>query len=172
MFETKQLVLKGKKIGPRKHRKVGSNSHKANPNPSCNDKRTKEAKIDINRSISDDQIALEQLIGKIIRNALADPNNVGIPSNLMALSSELKNPIQINTHQRGKHFASEFRDISKYEIIRPRDLPQVTGLSRTTIWRLEKEGLFVNKIKLSAGAVGFRRIDVERWLEERQTVEN
>lgn len=55
------------------------------------------------------------------------------------------------------------------EIIRPRDLPRETGLSRTTIWRLEKNGTFPKRIRLSAGAVGYRRAEVEAWRESRQT---
>lgn len=53
------------------------------------------------------------------------------------------------------------------EIIRPRDLPQLTGLSRTTIWRLEKEGKFVQKIRLTRHSIGYKRSDIERWIEDR-----
>ncbi|WP_083761219.1 helix-turn-helix transcriptional regulator [Pelobacter propionicus] len=53
------------------------------------------------------------------------------------------------------------------EIIRPRELPRLTGLSRTTIWRLEKHGDFVPKIFLTGTSRGYRRIDIERWIEER-----
>lgn len=53
------------------------------------------------------------------------------------------------------------------EIVRPRDLPQITGLSRTTIWRLEKSHDFVNKIRLTRTSVGYKRSDIERWIEER-----
>ena len=56
------------------------------------------------------------------------------------------------------------------EIIRPRNLPQITGLSKTTIWRLERAGKFPKHIKLSAGATGWKRSDIEAWLEARQTV--
>ena len=56
------------------------------------------------------------------------------------------------------------------EIIRPRNLPAVTGLSRTTIWRLEQSGDFPKRIRLSAGAVGYRRPEIEAWLASRQTV--
>ena len=52
------------------------------------------------------------------------------------------------------------------DIIRPRELPRVTGLSRTTIWRLEKEGKFVQKIRLTEHSIGYRRIDIENWIEE------
>lgn len=56
------------------------------------------------------------------------------------------------------------------EIIRPRELPTETGLSRTTVWRQERTGDFPKRIRLSAGAVGYRRAEVEAWLESRQTV--
>jgi len=60
--------------------------------------------------------------------------------------------------------------LAKQEVIRPRDLPRETGLSRTTIWRIEKKGDFPKRIRLSAGAVGYRRAEVEAWLESRQIV--
>lgn len=53
------------------------------------------------------------------------------------------------------------------EIIRPRDLQKLTGLSRTTIWRLEQEGKFVQKIRLTRHSIGYRRSDIERWIEDR-----
>ena len=62
------------------------------------------------------------------------------------------------------------RNLSNNEIIRPRDLPQVTGLSKTQIWRLSKAGQFVKKLKLSNGCVGFLRSDVESWLASRKTI--
>lgn len=56
------------------------------------------------------------------------------------------------------------------EIIRPRNLPQLTGLSRTTCWRLERAGDFPKRLRLSAGAVGYRRNEIEKWLADRQAV--
>ncbi|WP_136515955.1 AlpA family phage regulatory protein [Geomonas edaphica] len=55
-------------------------------------------------------------------------------------------------------------------IVRPRDLPALTGLSRTTIWRLERAGDFPKRIRLSVGAVGYRMADIQAWLDNRQTV--
>jgi prophage regulatory protein len=57
-----------------------------------------------------------------------------------------------------------------HQIVRPRDLSAETGLSRTSIWRLERAGDFPKRIRLSAGAVGYRRAEVEAWLKSRQTV--
>jgi predicted DNA-binding transcriptional regulator AlpA len=56
------------------------------------------------------------------------------------------------------------------EVIRPRDLPLATGLSRTTCWRLAKDPSsgFPNKIRLSANAVGYFRHEIEAYLKSRQ----
>lgn len=60
------------------------------------------------------------------------------------------------------------------EVIRPRNLPQVTGLSRTSCWRLGKDPTsgFPKPIHLSTGAVGYFRHELEAWLESRQSVEH
>lgn len=55
------------------------------------------------------------------------------------------------------------------QIIRPRNLPSIVGLSRTSIWRLEKLGDFPRHVRLSAGAVGWRMSDIQEWLTSRQT---
>ena len=52
---------------------------------------------------------------------------------------------------------------------RPRILryPEVTlrtGLSRTTIWRLERTGDFPPRRQLSPNAVGWIESDVEEWI--------
>jgi len=49
-------------------------------------------------------------------------------------------------------------------IIRSKELQAVTGLSRVTIWRREREGNFPRRVKLSAGAVGHRLSEVKEWL--------
>ncbi len=60
--------------------------------------------------------------------------------------------------------------MSNDQIIRPRNLPAEIGISRTSIWRLERAGDFPKRIRLSAGAVGYRRDEVQAWLDSRQTV--
>ncbi|WP_286352222.1 helix-turn-helix transcriptional regulator [Geobacter sulfurreducens] len=119
----------------------------------------------VDKGANNEQMA--ELLEQLICNILDDSRNISILAQLCSVST-------VNHQQKcsQSHRARDQpRDISKNEIIRPRDLPQVTGLSRTNIWRLERAGLFVKKIRLSAGACGYRRADVERWLEERQKVE-
>lgn len=54
--------------------------------------------------------------------------------------------------------------------VRSRELMAITGLSRTTIWRLERSGQFPCRRQLSPGAVGWLWEDVNVWLESRQEV--
>ncbi len=53
-------------------------------------------------------------------------------------------------------------------IIRKPVVQQRTGLSDTTIWRLEKAGEFPARIQITeAGAVGWYEDEVDRWVHER-----
>jgi prophage regulatory protein len=53
-------------------------------------------------------------------------------------------------------------------ILRKRAIQQRTGLSDTTIWRLEKTGEFPARIQITeAGAVGWYEDEVDRWIHER-----
>jgi len=49
-------------------------------------------------------------------------------------------------------------------IIRMKELQLLTGLSRVTIWRREREGNFPQRVRVSAGVVGYRMSEVQRWL--------
>jgi predicted DNA-binding transcriptional regulator AlpA len=42
------------------------------------------------------------------------------------------------------------------KIIRSKEVQELTGLSRTTIWRLEREGKFPARVPLTASNVGWR----------------
>lgn len=52
-------------------------------------------------------------------------------------------------------------------IIRPSSLRSAVGLSRWTALRLEREGKFPRRIKLSARAVGWRSDEVQAWMDAR-----
>ena len=51
--------------------------------------------------------------------------------------------------------------------LREPEVQHVTGLSRTTRWRLEQEGQFPRKRKLSQNAVGWLASEIEAWMAER-----
>ena len=44
---------------------------------------------------------------------------------------------------------------------------KVTGLSRTTMWRLGRDGRFPKPISISPGRVAFVTEELERWIAER-----
>ncbi len=55
-------------------------------------------------------------------------------------------------------------------ILRTSKLQTYVGLSRTTIWRLEKSGQFPKRVRLGQNSVGWLKGDVDTWLESRKGV--
>lgn len=55
-------------------------------------------------------------------------------------------------------------------IVRAKEACLLTGLSRTTLWRLEKAGQFPKHRKLGPGSVGWTLEEITAWIESRQTV--
>lgn len=53
-------------------------------------------------------------------------------------------------------------------IIRSKDVTKMTGLSRTTIWRMEKLETFPARVSLGAGSVGWRLSEIEAWINSRE----
>ena len=41
-------------------------------------------------------------------------------------------------------------------------------LSRTTLWRMEREGLFPQRIRLSENRVGWLEKDIELWIQSKK----
>ena len=54
------------------------------------------------------------------------------------------------------------------KVLRTRDVADVTGLSRVTIWRLERAGDFPNRIRLGQNSVGWLQDEIEAWLINRR----
>jgi prophage regulatory protein len=52
-------------------------------------------------------------------------------------------------------------------ILRLRDVTAITRLSRSTIYRLAQHGNFPRPIALTARASGWRRSEIEEWLNSR-----
>ena len=48
------------------------------------------------------------------------------------------------------------------------DLQRIVPLSRTTIWRLERQGEFPRRMRISTNRVGWLLSDVEEWIASRQ----
>ena len=53
-------------------------------------------------------------------------------------------------------------------MIRERECRQMSGLSRTTRWRLERAGQFPRRRIISLNAVGWLESEVQDWLRGRQ----
>jgi predicted DNA-binding transcriptional regulator AlpA len=60
------------------------------------------------------------------------------------------------------------RQSIKPRIASPRAVVEMTGLSRTTLWRLGRAGEFPTPIRISAGRVGYLIEDVEAWIAEKK----
>src|SRR5437660_12875162 len=52
--------------------------------------------------------------------------------------------------------------------IRIKELQQRVGLSRTSIWRLERRGLFPRRVHLTGNAVGWIDEEIDAWLRARK----
>lgn len=57
-------------------------------------------------------------------------------------------------------------------ILRQKEVSIITGISRTSIWRLEKKGLFPKRRDLGAKCVGWLEEDIKSWLETRPPSRN
>ena len=53
------------------------------------------------------------------------------------------------------------------KILRIGKVTEATGLSRTTLWRLERSGDFPRRIRLSPNSTGWIESEIEQWIESR-----
>jgi predicted DNA-binding transcriptional regulator AlpA len=58
-------------------------------------------------------------------------------------------------------------NISQERIVRAKELQELTGLSRTTIWRMERKGEFPSRVPLSSSSIGWRYTEVMEWMKLR-----
>ncbi len=58
------------------------------------------------------------------------------------------------------------RDVDR--IIRAQEVQNTTGLSRTTLWRMENKGEFPRRVSLGGNAVGWKLSEVQKWISEKQ----
>lgn len=52
-------------------------------------------------------------------------------------------------------------------VLRIPDVVRRTGISRTTIWRLERNGGFPQRLRLGPNSVGWSDEEIQKWIEER-----
>lgn len=53
-------------------------------------------------------------------------------------------------------------------ILRAKEVQDMTGLSRTTVWRLERKGQFPARVILGANSIGWRFLEVNEWILNRK----
>ena len=58
-------------------------------------------------------------------------------------------------------------EIIMQKIYRLKNVIEVTGMSRSTIYRLMEQGKFPKPIKLSQRIIGFLEEDIDQWIQER-----
>jgi len=56
------------------------------------------------------------------------------------------------------------------DCIRIADIKEYTGLSASSIWRLEYKGVFPKRRQLGGRAVGWLRCEVDEWLQSREKI--
>jgi prophage regulatory protein len=52
-------------------------------------------------------------------------------------------------------------------IVREPDCHRITGLSRSTRWRLERTGQFPKRRQISPGCTGWLRSELQAWIQAR-----
>jgi prophage regulatory protein len=58
-----------------------------------------------------------------------------------------------------------FADEPKIKILGEPEVHRLTSLSRTTRWRLEREGKFPRRLRLSGNRIGWRADEILAWIE-------
>lgn len=62
------------------------------------------------------------------------------------------------------------RSRNENRILRLSEVIAITGLSSSTLWRLQRAGKFPLRRQLSPGAVGWIAREIQSWLDERDVV--
>lgn len=52
-------------------------------------------------------------------------------------------------------------------VIRWRRVKELVNLSRVTVWRMERRGLFPGRVQLGASSVGWWEHEIQAWLDSR-----
>jgi predicted DNA-binding transcriptional regulator AlpA len=73
----------------------------------------------------------------------------------------------LNSTSTHRHSPSPTPSDMQDRIIRSKEVLEKTGLSRTTIWRLEKTGEFPRRVSLGGNMIGWRLSEINRWIEKR-----
>ena len=64
------------------------------------------------------------------------------------------------------HFMTQVHD----RIVRDPECEEISGLSRTTRWRLEQKGLFPRRRRISPNGVGWLLSEINEWVSKRAII--
>lgn len=71
-------------------------------------------------------------------------------------------------HER-EHSPTSLHSTDPLRIIRASELAEILSISRTTLWRLEKEGHLPRKITIGSRSIGWLRKDIEDYLSSQKS---
>ena len=60
--------------------------------------------------------------------------------------------------------------LEELAVLRLAEVKRLTGLSRSSIYQMMKDGIFPSAISLGPRAVGWRTGEIRLWLETRQSI--
>jgi len=58
------------------------------------------------------------------------------------------------------------------KILTTSDVISITSLSRTTIWRLEKAGIFPSHVQIASNRIGYIEEEIISWVQSRPRKNN
>jgi len=59
------------------------------------------------------------------------------------------------------------QSVTNDRIVRAKEVVEMTGLSRTTIWRMERYKSFPARVSLGKNSIGWKMSDIQKWLDTR-----
>ena len=59
------------------------------------------------------------------------------------------------------------QSVTNDRIVRAKEVVEMTGLSRTTIWRMERYKSFPARVSLGKNSIGWKMSDIQSWLTTR-----
>ena len=93
----------------------------------------------------------------------------GLPAFGMS-NAMLNRPSRPCTTFARRSWAGDFLGPKRMKLLRSKEVTKATGLSRMTIYRLEKCGDFPGRVRLSRNSVAWRSEDIDEWIASRPLV--
>ena len=62
------------------------------------------------------------------------------------------------------------QSVTNDRIVRAKEVVEKTGLSRTTIWRMERYKSFPARVSLGKNSIGWKMSDIQKWLDTRNKI--